>query len=73
MTEDLDHGSSPEVRRAGQTRDAYRGEASPFGSRSKRSLLYRISPVSEDLSHYRGRTFRRDLVAGVTVAALAVP
>jgi high affinity sulfate transporter 1 len=30
-------------------------------------------PVAGELPHYRARTARRDLVAGVTVAALAIP
>ena len=30
-------------------------------------------PVSQHLPGYRGSTFRRDLLAGLTVAALALP
>jgi sulfate permease, SulP family len=52
--------------------DAY-GEGSPFPSGARRSLIHRTVPVSRELPTYKGRTLRLDLVAGVTVAALAIP
>ena len=42
-------------------------------TRLRRPLLQRLVPVTEHLPRYRGRTLRRDLLAGVTVAALALP
>lgn len=38
-----------------------------------RSTLFRLVPAIESLVGYSGISFRRDLVAGVTVAAVAVP
>jgi sulfate permease, SulP family len=53
--------------------DAYGREASPFRPPARRPVLHRLVPVSEELPGYRGGTLRRDLLAGVTVAALALP
>jgi MFS superfamily sulfate permease-like transporter len=36
-------------------------------------MLHRLVPVSERLPGYGGGALRRDLLAGVTVAALALP
>jgi sulfate permease, SulP family len=52
---------------------SYEGEASPFQHAARRPLLQRLVPVTEHVPNYRGGTLRRDLVAGVTVAALALP
>jgi sulfate permease, SulP family len=71
MTEDRE--LSPEERPPAWARDAYRGDKSPFRKRPKPSILQRISPVSEELPDYRRESFRGDLAAGLTVAALAVP
>ena len=49
------------------------GEASPFQPAARRPLLQRLIPVSEHVPGYRGGTLRRDLLAGATVAALALP
>jgi len=49
------------------------GDHSPFQAARAEPLLARAVPVSSDVSRYRSRTARRDLVAGVTVAALAIP
>ena len=49
------------------------GETSPFRPKEPEPLLTRAIPVSGQLSRYRVPSARRDLVAGVTVAALAVP
>ena len=47
-------------------RDSFRPAAKP-------SLLQRTIPVSTDLPRYRGSSARRDVTAGITVAALALP
>jgi high affinity sulfate transporter 1 len=52
--------------------DAYRN-LSPFQTASQEPLLTRTMPVVAELSRYRASTASRDLLAGVTVAALAVP
>ena len=49
------------------------GEASPFKGSRQRRLLHRAVPVSESLPEYRVHTARGDLLAAVTVAALAIP
>jgi sulfate permease, SulP family len=49
------------------------GEASPFQPAARRPLLQRVIPLSEHVPGYRGGTLRRDLLAGATVAALALP
>ena len=49
------------------------GEASPFQPAARRPLLQRLIPVSEHVPDYRAGTLRRDLLAGATVAALALP
>lgn len=53
-------------------RPAYE-DSPPFRPARPEPLLTRAIPVSEHLPRYRGATARRDLVAGVTVAALALP
>jgi high affinity sulfate transporter 1 len=53
--------------------DSYGREASPFQPAARRPVLHRLVPVSEQLPGYHGGTLRRDLLAGVTVAALALP
>jgi high affinity sulfate transporter 1 len=49
------------------------GDHSPFQAARPEPLLTRAVPVSSDVSQYRAPTARRDLLAGVTVAALAIP
>jgi sulfate permease, SulP family len=49
------------------------GGAPPFRRARKPSLLTRTIPVSGELPRYRVPSARRDLLAGVTVAALALP
>jgi SulP family sulfate permease len=46
---------------------------SPFRPAARASLLVRALPVTGDLPHYRPPTAQRDVLAGVTVAALALP
>jgi MFS superfamily sulfate permease-like transporter len=54
-------------------RDGYGRGVSPFRPDARRPLLQRLVPVSEQLPGYRGGLLRRDLLAGVTLAALALP
>ncbi len=58
---------------AGDAGESYEGDASPFQRPARRPLLQRLVPVSAHIRSYRGGTLRRDLLAGATVAALAVP
>ena len=51
--------------------DGYAG--TPFRAAHKQPLLVRASPVAGDLPSYRARQARGDLIAALTVAALAVP
>jgi SulP family sulfate permease len=55
---------------AGRDQDS---ERSPFRPPPRRPLLQRIVPVAEHVRGYRGRTLGHDALAGVTVAALALP
>jgi hypothetical protein len=48
-------------------------DGSPFQPARKAPVLHRALPVAGDLPHYRGRHAQRDVLAGVTVAALALP
>jgi high affinity sulfate transporter 1 len=52
---------------------AYRPDRSPFRRRPQEPLLQRAVPVSARLPGYRPHTAQRDLLAGLTVAALALP
>jgi high affinity sulfate transporter 1 len=52
--------------------DTYSG-GSPFRTAKRAPLLERLVPVSAQLRSYRPGTAKRDAVAGLTVAALAVP
>jgi SulP family sulfate permease len=52
---------------------AYRRGRSPFRRRPQEPLLQRAVPVSAQVPGYRPKTARRDLLAGLTVAALALP
>jgi len=63
---DASHGS-------GRAADAYPDEGSPFEPAPKQPLVQRAVPVSQQLPGYRPATAQRDLLAGLTVAALAVP
>lgn len=59
--------------RLSQPSEAAYAEASPFQAAEPEPLLTRAIPVSAALPRYRAPSARRDLVAGVTVAALALP
>jgi sulfate permease, SulP family len=54
------------------TKSGY-GTSPPFVAARKDPLLKRAVPLTGQLPRYRGPSARRDLVAGVTVAALALP
>jgi SulP family sulfate permease len=56
----------------GKASAVYRG-TSPFQAAEPERLLTRAIPLSAQLPRYRAPSARRDLVAGVTVAALALP
>ena len=47
--------------------------AAPFRAAEPDPLVQRAIPVAKELPGYRPPTARRDLLAGVTVAALAIP
>lgn len=53
--------------------DQYPAESSPFKPRHRPTLVERTFPVSAQLGGYPKRNARHDLIAGVTVAALAIP
>ena len=57
----------------GEAKASYEDDASPFQQPARPPLLQRLVPVTEHVRGYRGGTLRRDLIAGVTVAALALP
>jgi SulP family sulfate permease len=46
---------------------------SPFKPPPQQPALHRLVPVSQHLPGYQASTLRRDLLAGLTVAALALP
>jgi sulfate permease, SulP family len=60
----------PSGRRSGPS---YSEEASPFKRPARKPVVQRVLPVSGELTGYGGGTLRRDVLAGVTVAALALP
>ncbi|MGB3098710.1 MAG: SulP family inorganic anion transporter [Solirubrobacterales bacterium] len=49
------------------------GDGEPFRVARKEPLVKRTMPVAGELPRYRLSSARRDLIAGVTVAALALP
>jgi high affinity sulfate transporter 1 len=51
----------------------YDPEVSPFKPRQRPSISARTFPVSTELAGYPRRNGRRDVIAGITVAALAIP
>jgi SulP family sulfate permease len=54
-------------------RDGYGSGVSPFRRAARRPALHRMVPIAQQLPGYRGGSLRRDLLAGLTVAALALP
>ena len=71
MTSDMD--DQPEDPGQRQAQQAYGEGETPFLPREREPMLERAVPVSKQLARYRVRTARRDALAGVTVAALAIP
>jgi SulP family sulfate permease len=65
--------SDPTIDAAKQAQEGYPGNSSPFQPEPQPPLLHRLVPVLRQLRGYGAGTARRDLLAGVTVAALAVP
>ena len=68
MSSDAGDAEDEPPRRA----EAY-GPGSPFRPAGRDSALTRALPIAKELPGYRPRTARHDLLAAVTVAALAVP
>ena len=64
---------SDETTREGPPPVAYRRGRSPFRRAPKDTLLAQAVPVSSQIPGYNGSAARRDVLAGVTVAALALP
>ena len=64
---------APATTEEGPPEVAYRRGRSPFRQPPKDPLLERALPLSAHIPGYRPGTARRDLLAGLTVAALAVP
>ena len=62
----------PDDHRAPRAGDAY-GDASPFHERASGPFIVRALPVAGDIPGYRPATAGRDILAGLTVAALALP
>jgi sulfate permease, SulP family len=58
---------------AGRVQEAYAADSSPFAPAPERPLVQRLVPVVRHLQGYRPGSVGRDALAGVTVAALAVP
>src|SRR5436305_6936009 len=48
-------------------------DASPFRPAPKPPVLHRVAPVTGAVSGYRAHTAGRDLLAAVTVSAVAIP
>jgi SulP family sulfate permease len=65
-------GEHPKAEAPEGAATAYGGR-SPFRPARREPLVKRTIPVAGELPSYRLSGFRRDLVAGVTVAALALP
>jgi sulfate permease, SulP family len=51
----------------------YEPDVSPFEARQRAPFVRRTFPVSANLAGYPKRNARRDVIAGLTIAALAVP
>src|SRR5262245_9886906 len=67
-----DDETAPVDRGAAGTDSEY-GDQSPFRAPEPEPLLRRVLPVTGELTTYGAPRARRDLIAGVTVAALAIP
>jgi MFS superfamily sulfate permease-like transporter len=69
----MDDSGADSTAAEGAPSTAYRPGRSPFRRAAQEPLHERIVPVSARISEYRPTTARRDLIAGLTVAALAFP
>jgi SulP family sulfate permease len=69
MTTDDERAPAP----PGEGEGSAYGDAAAFRPATKDPLLVRTVPVSQDVPTYRPASAGRDLLAGLTVAALAVP
>jgi sulfate permease, SulP family len=69
----MDDPSAESTTAEGPPPAAYRPGRSPFRKAPQEPLHERIVPVSARIPEYRPTTARRDLIAGLTVAALALP
>ena len=56
-----------------ESAEAVYAERSPFQRKAREPLLERTVPITRDIPAYRTPTAQRDIVAGLTVAALAIP
>ena len=65
-------GSSADEARDASGHASY-DDRSPFQAAPDESLLRRAIPVTAEISRYRGLIARKDAIAGLTVAALAIP
>lgn len=73
MTDASDH-EGPKAQPSGPPLGpAYGEETSPFKRQARKPVVQRLLPVSGEFPGYGGGTLRRDVLAGVTVAALALP
>jgi sulfate permease, SulP family len=68
-------GRDRQVGQPSETRaePAYGEVTSPFRRPARKPVIQRLLPVSEELPGYGRDSLRRDVLAGVTVAALALP
>jgi sulfate permease, SulP family len=73
MTDDRDDAPVNLPSKRQRASDAYGPRRSAFRSKPKRPVLQRLVPVSQELPRYRGRALRQDVLAGFTVAAIALP
>jgi hypothetical protein len=80
MADDARHPTGENPERLGRldtsdesTPTPYGPERPAFAPRPRPPLIQRVAPVTAHLQSYRRRYLRPDLLAGVTVAALAIP
>jgi sulfate permease, SulP family len=73
MTDTDGHHDQAEQPSEPRPEPAYGGQASPFQRPARKPVVQRLLPVSGELPGYGSGTLRRDVLAGVTVAALALP
>ena len=64
--------SQPSQSQTVRVRTAY-ADGAPFRKPKRAPFLHRAVPISEELPKYRPKIAQRDVVAGLTVASLALP